>query len=56
MKPWHRRWEMPHPWEPFQARLDEDLSNLIQLRRCPCSLQGVELDGLQRSLPTQTIL
>jgi len=23
---------------------------------CPCSLQGVEPDGLQRSLPTQTIL
>jgi len=43
VKPWPRlpREEVDAPFlEMFKVRLDEALSNLIWLSRCPCSLQG----------------
>ena len=40
--------------ETFKVRLDQALGNLTELW-CPCSLQGVGPDGLQRALPTLRI-
>jgi len=37
--------------ETFKVRLDQALGNLIWLW-CPCSLQGVGLDGPQKAFPT----
>ena len=41
--------------ETLKVRLDKALGNLIVLW-CPCSLEGIGLDGPQRSLPTLRIL
>jgi len=41
--------------ETLKVRLDGALSTCSNYR-CPCSVQGIEPDDLQRSLPTQTIL
>ena len=46
---------MPHPWKHSRwswTRLWATWSS----RRCPCSWQGFGLDGLERSLPTQTVV
>jgi len=40
--------------ETVKVRLDQALGNLTELW-CPCSLQGVGPDGLQRALPTLRI-
>jgi len=59
VEPWHRlpREVVNAPsLGTFQARLDGALSNLIQLKMALLTAGGLELDGLERSLPTQTIL
>jgi len=40
----------------FKARLDGALTNLIPLEMSQLIVGGVGPDGLERSLPTQTIL